>query len=374
MDDGDGVFEWTDAATGDGVWDSGEGEQWTITDATGRYRLYSLTAGTPYNVRYVIPAGYVPSTPLVVNKTLAANEQYNAADFGLRPPGTSTIGDTLWIDANENGVVDAGETPIANVDVRLYADTNNNGAIDSGDLLLQTVTTDANGNYLFTGVAGSASAAGNYLVDVVETDPDFPAGLELVSGGSPITTPPPNGLHDVTINAEATPYLTADFGYNWAGSIGDFVWWDYNTNQAYDPGAPANEVGIANAIVLLYVDANNNGVLDPANGDYQYGGPAFTGACPGPNCGNYLFDNLPPGNYLVDVYEDSITTDGVRDIVPTTDNVVVVNLAAGEPPWIPPTSATSWARAWKATSSMTITATASSRRRARAACRISASP
>ncbi len=43
-----------------------------------------------------------------------------------------------------------------------------------------------------------------------------------------------------------------------------------------------------------------------------------------------MFDNLPPGNYLVDVYEDSITSDGVRDIVPTTPDVRDVDLTPGQ--------------------------------------------
>ena len=43
--------------------------------------------------------------------------------------------------------------------------------------------------------------------------------------------------------------------------------------------------------------------------------------------GEYLFENLPPGNYLVDVYEDSFTTGGEREAVPTTDDVVAVTLA-----------------------------------------------
>ena len=43
----------------------------------------------------------------------------------------------------------------------------------------------------------------------------------------------------------------------------------------------------------------------------------------------YLIPNLPPGNYIVDVYEDSITTDGIRDTVPTTGENVVVGLVPG---------------------------------------------
>ena len=87
------------------------------------------------------------------------------------------------------------------------------------------------------------------------------------------------------------------------GSIGDYVWWDDNLNGTPDSG----ELPIPdNTMVLLYRDVNNNGILDPLGGDVQVGGPAFTSG------GQYLFDNLPPGNYLVDVYEDSITSQSRR--------------------------------------------------------------
>ena len=75
--------------------------------------------------------------------------------------------------------------------------------------------------------------------------------------------------------------------------------------------------------MLLYWDADNNGVIEGP----EWSAIAFmdTNAS-----GNYLFDNLPPGNYLVDVYEDSITSNGVRDIVPTTPDVRDVDLTAGQ--------------------------------------------
>ena len=77
------------------------------------------------------------------------------------------------------------------------------------------------------------------------------------------------------------------------------------------------------ATVLLYWDADNNGVIEGP----EWSAIRFMNTDAN---GNYLFDNLPPGNYLVDVYEDSITTDGVRDIVPTTPNVRDVDLTAGQ--------------------------------------------
>ncbi len=156
-------------------------------------------------------------------------------------------------------------------DVRLYADMNNDGRSMSATCS-STVTTDATGNYLFTGLtAGDYRARCNYLVDVTSTYRGLPGEPRAVPGGSPITTPPPNGMHDVTLDAgqQSTVYLTADFGYNWAGSIGNYVWWDDNANGLQDENATQGHRQCRRD--LLYFDANGNGILDPANGDYQVG-------------------------------------------------------------------------------------------------------
>jgi uncharacterized repeat protein (TIGR01451 family) len=104
------------------------------------------------------------------------------------------------------------------------------------------------------------------------------------------------------------------------GSIGDSVWWDADVDGVQDSG----ELPIAGAAVLLYVDADNNGILDVAGGDYQVAF-ALTGAD-----GKYLINNLPAGKYLVDVYEDSIDVGGGTEPVPTTPNVQFKSLAGGE--------------------------------------------
>ena len=85
------------------------------------------------------------------------------------------------------------------------------------------------------------------------------------------------------------------------------------------------------------------------------GGPAFTSG------GFYLFDNLPPGNYLVDVYEDSITTER-RTAQHRADHggCAVREPGAGRRTTSTPTSATSRAPRSRATSSGTRTTTASS--------------
>ncbi len=64
-----------------------------------------------------------------------------------------SIGDKVWYDDNENGIQDAGENGVANVDVKLF---------DCSGNLINATQTDNNGNYLFSDVP-----AGNYKVEFV---------------------------------------------------------------------------------------------------------------------------------------------------------------------------------------------------------------
>jgi uncharacterized repeat protein (TIGR01451 family) len=270
-----------------GVWDTGEPS--ALTDANGNYRFFGLTAGT-YTVRVdpaTYPAGYQPTTTQGLSETLASGtSQIDTADFGARPsatgPTAGAIGDTIWLDANENGVVDGTEAGISGVTVRLYRDANNSSTLDAGDYVIATRVTNASGNYSFGGLY-----TGNYLVDVDQTT--LPAGLELVS---------PTGRADpqaVALDTAIDPTRDEiDFGYNWAGSIGDTLFYDTNQDGAQQSG----ETGVPDATVVLYADVNGNGVIDSSDTVY---GVAFTDAN-----GHYLFDNLPPGKYVVKADEQTV--------------------------------------------------------------------
>ncbi len=89
--------------------------------------------------------------------------------------GTAVIGDSVWNDLDNDGVQDAGEPGLAGWEI--YLDTNVNGQWDSGE---PKVTTDAGGNYSFTGLA-----AGNYVVAQVprlgwnQTYPLSPAAYSI---------------------------------------------------------------------------------------------------------------------------------------------------------------------------------------------------
>lgn len=73
--------------------------------------------------------------------------------LAVPPPGS--ISGTVWNDADNDAVEDAGETGLAGVTV--YLDANANGGLDSGKV---TVTTNGSGNYTFANVAAGTHQVG----------------------------------------------------------------------------------------------------------------------------------------------------------------------------------------------------------------------
>jgi len=108
------------------------------------------------------------------------------ADFTASP--RLSVGDHVWIDANDNGLRDPGEVGVAGVQLNLYQDTDLNNQYTSGvDALLGTTTTDDNGDYLFADLF-----PGRYLVQVapanfLSTGPL--AGLRSSLGNDPAPDP-----------------------------------------------------------------------------------------------------------------------------------------------------------------------------------------
>ena len=131
----------------------------TTTDANGGYLFTDLPAGTYFidvtDTKGVL-AGYSPSPggfqsqPDPFKVVLTTSQVVNNADFGyVWPPtsGTAVVGDTVWWDTNQNGVRDPSELGIPGATVQLK---------NSGGTVIQTTTTDENGNYLFNNVTPGA--------------------------------------------------------------------------------------------------------------------------------------------------------------------------------------------------------------------------
>ena len=152
-------------------------------------------------------------------------------DFGYLPEGTASIGDTVWFDANGDGVqTGVSETGVVSVTVELWADLDGGGVYT----LVMTTTTDADGNYLFDDLPN-----GSYQVKVDAADPKLPKdtfGNDTVpSTPTTYTATVANG--DVTeLNGVACTdcNLDADFGFAALGAIGDTVFWDANNNGQQD--------------------------------------------------------------------------------------------------------------------------------------------
>ena len=119
--------------------------------------MYEFTALTPgdYSIRFVAPTSLVfspqnvgsgdatdsdanPATGAIgVTTTLEPGENDPTWDAGLYL--ASSIGDTVWLDANRDGIQDANEPGVADVAVQLFQ--------AGGATPIATTTTDANGNY-----------------------------------------------------------------------------------------------------------------------------------------------------------------------------------------------------------------------------------
>ncbi|CAA9307658.1 Cna B domain protein [uncultured Microcoleus sp.] len=242
----------------------GAGETSATTGANGSFTFPNLPSGT-YNVREVVPANSQPTTPNPVAVTLAAGQTTPATvNFGnqipiiIQPIPRSTITGIKFNDIDGNGTQAAGEVGVPGVTV--FLDTNNDGILDAGET---SATTDANGGFNFPNLT-----PGTYNV------------REVVPPFTQPTTPNPV---PVTLAAETTAPATVNFGNRFLpGTISGTKFNDTNGNGTQDTG----EIGIPG--VTIFLDTNNNGT--PDTGETQ----ATTGTE-----GNYSFPNLQTGTYNV---------------------------------------------------------------------------
>lgn len=252
------------------------------TDANGEYQFTGVPAGnytvvvadtngvldeyTPTQLGTPNSDNHSQSEPYAV--TLAAGDDVVSADFGYVHNGpssnNSSVGDQVWFDSDGDGVYEPenGEYGISDVPIGLY---------DSNGTLVMTTTTDADGSYLFDNLV-----AGDYTVTILET----PAGLASSPLGTANTNNQNQGTSfDVSLTPNA-PNLNGDFGFTLPASIGDYVWYDADSDGVQD----APEAGLANVTVVLY-DINGTPIMTTTT-DAK---------------GGYLFDNLTPGTYSVGV-------------------------------------------------------------------------
>ncbi|MFN8490287.1 MAG: SdrD B-like domain-containing protein [Caldilineaceae bacterium] len=248
-------------------------------------------------------------------------------DFGLIhlvDANQYSLGNRVWFDMGagshrNNGVLDADEHGAPNITVTLYLSTTN------GLTLTATSKTDENGYYRFSNLP-----PGDYVVEAakpadytactngLETDPNLDVdsnndgvnslansmrsnGLTLGPGDSE-----PTNEADIALSGQgsldARANMTLDFCLvlNSPLSLGNQVFADRNNDGVFDP---ATEVGIPGVQVNLYYDLNGDGVVDESEATQPY--LTTTTYVSGTVAGYYLFTNLQPGNYVVELPPDN---------------------------------------------------------------------
>lgn len=110
--------------------------------------------------------------------------------------------------------------------------------------------------------------------------------------------------------------VTCTFTNTQRGSIGDFIWEDSDGGADQDAGEP----GISGVTVNLYQD-DGDGIFEPGVDDLFLDSQITDGVG-----GGYLFNNLAPGDYWVDV-DDSTIPEGF--IITTGNDPLLVQLDPG---------------------------------------------
>ncbi len=261
-----------------------------------------------YSISAVVPAG---TAKVRVQSSITCNTmKIDAFCLVVTAVPLGSIGDRVWNDTDGDGIQDAGEVGVAGVTLVL---------LNSAGQPIATTTTDAFGNYKFSGLP-----AGNYSVRVTppsnytlsaktqgadtNLDSDFDP-ITYTTGT--VTLAAGQNRTDIDAGLKFTQPSTA--------SVGDRVWYDANANGNQDAGEP----GVSNVLVTLY--NSSNVAVRSTYTDVN---------------GNYLFTDVTPGSYTVGVSlppafvftTNSGAVSGATnsDIVPATGRTAAFTVNAGD--------------------------------------------
>ena len=258
----------------------------TTTNNQGIYSFPNLPIGNYQVVVNSPPDGLSPTQTPSNPISLQANQTFNDADFGFSPSSVGVIGDLVFFDNNGDSIRNGNEIGISGINL-ILRDSNGNE--------VARTTTGENGIYNFFNVP-----PGTYTVTIENP----PQGL----------TPTLTQTGSITLQAGQT-IDTVDFGFQppLNGSIGDTVFADVNANRIQDEGEP----GVSGVVVRL-IRPGEDGVFGTSDDqiDEQRTDNTETVAFNENTPGRYTFNNLPPGNYQVQIAlpDGSILTTGVNPI------------------------------------------------------------
>jgi uncharacterized repeat protein (TIGR01451 family) len=273
------------------------------TDGTGFYQFTGLRPGS-YAINETQPDGYgdgkdkigsqggvTGNDVLTINNLLSGTQGINN-NFGEQL--LSSLSGFVYVDTNNNGTKDGGETPITGVSIILT------GTDDQGPVSL-TTQTDSNGFYQFSGLR-----SGNYTIS--ETQPaNYLDGKDKIGSQGGVAG---NDVLTITNLPLALNGINNNFGELAPAGINGFVYLDANDNGIKEAG----ELGIPSVTITL-------------TGQDDLGSVSRT-AITDPT-GFYRFANLRPGTYTVTETQPAGYTDGKDTIGSVPGNTSVNDQFSG---------------------------------------------
>ncbi len=273
----------------------------TLTDADGNYQFSDLDPGKYYtrsatiaDTHYLNVEEGIKDTGVSTQITLAYDQEMQNVDGGVFADHLY-IGDTVFNDLNANGVQDSGENGIEGITVSLYSNNTN---------LVDTTTTDANGNYQFE-------------VDKVDL---YSIKVDI-----------PFGYHASEMD-QTTDDKDSDIN---SSGVSDSIELYADTNNL-----DAGLVELGSISGNVYRDIDHSGDLN--QGDTNYGGQEVTltnkdtGVKTKVNTdssGNFKFDELDAGDYEI-AYNSSpagtwYASSDAKLEINQTDNTAIRNVTLG---------------------------------------------
>ncbi len=222
----------------------------------------------------------LPSEPFKVG--INVNEQLPAV-----------YGDFVWNDTNGDGIQNGGETGIDNIRVELYKDNGDGIQNVTQDTFINFTVTADGGYYLFP-----LLPVGDYYgVFYVGTNYD-PTAMDQ-GGDDQLDSDASFIIFDDTLVAvmPVTNLTAVELDYSWdlgltvpgtTGSIGNYVWNDYNQDGLQNEPASAGQNGLT---VNLYDNNAPTVIFATTTTSNDLSG----------NPGYYAFQNVPPGSYFLEL-------------------------------------------------------------------------
>lgn len=270
----------------------------TVTDSTGQYQFENLPPGNYYLTLSDIPVGYQATLQNVgsndsldsdlylnVSQTtptgpLVDGVQYTALDAGYFDEEAgfiADIGDKVWYDYDGDGIqgTDPNEYGLGDISVTLYEGINRT--------IVQSVTTDEDGNYAFTRIP-----AGNYYLV-------FASLNNFLIPVWPGRSPNESVDSDISMNGQTAQFTltggedisSMDAGFVLPAELEVNFWNDLNQDGIRNAG----ETGFRGSQVILLSESNErlSDVLTDNNGVGVFQIPP----------GTYRLQFVPPGGFAI---------------------------------------------------------------------------